>query len=69
MSNIKTLKRKTKADYPPVRYGKKIHIDNCCKIHGCKFGSTKCPVVLGTVKQKHKCALCKTKIIQYERKN
>lgn len=32
-----------------------VHRTHCCKKHGCKYGYEYCPVVLGHVKQDHKC--------------
>ena len=34
-----------------------VHRTHCCKKHGCKYDYEYCPVVLGHVKQDHKCEI------------
>ncbi len=35
-----------------------VHTSHCCAVHGCKYGNSKCPVVLGTHKQQYPCEDC-----------
>ena len=34
------------------------HITHCCRIHGCKYGNTNCPVETKTHMQKYVCEQC-----------
>ena len=36
-----------------------VHINHCCKKHGCKYMDGNCPVSLGLAKQAHHCETCK----------
>lgn len=38
--------------------GKNVHTEHCCKMHGCKYGDERCPVVDGTQKQSYPCESC-----------
>jgi len=38
--------------------GVTVHIDHCCKDHGCKYGYGDCPVVRGVVEQAFPCEDC-----------
>lgn len=38
------------------KYG--VHADNCCKIHGCKYGEDDCPVVNGLIDERSLCMHC-----------
>lgn len=35
-----------------------VHVNHCCVKHGCKYGDSDCPVVLGKVKQIGPCWDC-----------
>lgn len=35
-----------------------VHAAHCCKIHGCKYGESDCPVVLEKVEAKYSCEWC-----------
>lgn len=45
-----------KEDIPEEKWG--VHVNHCCKKHGCKYGYEKCPVVIGLVEQKTACIDC-----------
>lgn len=35
-----------------------VHIEHCCKWHGCKYGDENCPVANGTEEQAYICEYC-----------
>jgi hypothetical protein len=35
-----------------------VHIEHCCKKHGCKYGNKDCPVINGIAEQKYPCESC-----------
>jgi hypothetical protein len=35
-----------------------VHTTHCCSLHGCKYGNSNCPVVLGTHAQEYGCEDC-----------
>lgn len=35
-----------------------VHATHCCTVHGCKYGSSDCPVKAGAVKQEYPCEQC-----------
>lgn len=35
-----------------------VHIDHCCKWHGCKYGELQCPVKSKSQKQQFPCEVC-----------
>ena len=35
-----------------------VHVEHCCKWHGCKYGDENCPVANGKIKQKYLCEWC-----------
>ena len=38
--------------------GRDTHTEHCCEMHGCKYGETTCPVVLGVKPQSFPCETC-----------
>lgn len=34
------------------------HVNNCCKVHGCKYGDKDCPVTSGAFEAEAPCADC-----------
>lgn len=35
-----------------------IHTRDCCRVHGCKYGDSDCPVYLGFASQEFACEYC-----------
>lgn len=35
-----------------------VHVSHCCRIHGCKYGDTDCPVVSGACSAEDLCEEC-----------
>lgn len=35
-----------------------VHTEHCCRVHGCKYGDSDCPVWLGYKPQSHPCETC-----------
>jgi hypothetical protein len=41
-----------------------LHIENCCAVHGCKYGEEDCPIAAHEEVQKNICSTCSQKGIQ-----
>jgi hypothetical protein len=41
-----------------VKMSDGVHIEHCCRLHGCKYGDCNCPVVLGKIRQDYLCEWC-----------
>ncbi len=45
---------------------KDVHVEHCCEIHGCKYGSKDCTVEFGNETATKPCEICAENVNQWD---